>query len=479
MFDFGDPKTSRADADAPAPRNVPLDVHSVLAVVRLRLWRITATAGLFALGVAVVIPIVPKRYTAETQIFIEPTDLRVVDKSVIDSNQLNDTANSQVESQSRILVSRTVLAHVVDQQSLTADIEFNGEQPTLLSTVVGLMTTPVASQTTSRENGNVSVVTVDNLRRHVKVERLPQSFIVELSVSTDDANKSAHLANAITQAYLEEEAASQAITARRASDSLSAQLDSLGESARAAEEKVQHFKQKHQIVVAAGQSVIETQTAEFDNQLVLAHTRTAAAKVRFDQTKKMLATGFDAGELPESIMSPIVSRLRDQYADAARREAVLAASLGPQHPALIQARSDLAKARELLNEEIVRIARSSKDDYDRAVADEASLANSLQASKDEVLKAGDAEVVLRELQRDAEAKRNDYEALAVRSREIGEQAWIDTNNIRVISEAAAPSNRSFPPPTSLILSGAFILAFGASSARAVLRVRHSVRGEKF
>ncbi|MGC1778485.1 MAG: GumC family protein [Xanthobacteraceae bacterium] len=473
MFDFSVPKPGRSDADAPALRNAPFYVYSILAVIRLQWWRSMITAALFVLGAAVVIPIVPERFTAKAQIFIEPVDLRVVDKSVIDSNQLNDTANSQVESQSRILVSTTVLAHVVDQQNLTADTEFNGKQPSLLSSVVRPIMTAVASQQTSRETDDVSIATVDNLQRHVKVERLPQSFIVELSVSTDNASKSAHLANAITQAYLDEEASSQAATVRRASESLSARLDSLRESARAAEEKVQRFKEQHQLVVAAGQPVVEAQTAELNNQLVLARTRAAAAKVRFDQTKKMLTPGFDAGELPESIMSPTISRLRDQYADASRREAVLAATLGPQHPALIQARSDLARARALLNDEIVRTARSSKDDYERAVADEASLENSLQMSKDEVLKAGDADVVLHELERDAEEKRNIYEALAVRSREIGEQAGIDTNNIRIISAATAPMNRNFPPPTSLILSAAFILGFGASSGRAVLRTRLS------
>jgi uncharacterized protein involved in exopolysaccharide biosynthesis len=477
MFDFGDRKTRPADGVSAAPRYGAFDVRSVLTAIRLRSWRIITSASLFALSAAIVIPILPVRYTAKTQIFIEPTDLRVVDKSVIDSSQLSDTANSQVESQSRILVSTTVLAHVVDQQGLTSDIEFNGKKPSLMNTAVSLMMTAVASQPEPRENGDDSVVTVDNLQRRVKVERLPQSFIVELSVSTGDADKSAQLANAIAQAYLDEETTSHAITARRASESLSAQLDSLRESARAAAEKVQRFKQKNQIVVASGQSVMEAQTAEFNNQLVLARTRTAAAKARFDQTQQILAAGFDAGELPESIMSPTISRLRDQYADAARREATLAAALGPQHPALIQAKSDLAKARALLNEEIARTARSSKNDYDRAVADETSVADSLQTSKDEVLKTGDAEIVLEELERDVEVKRNAYDALAIRSREIGEQASIDTNNIRIISAATASRDRSFPPPTSLILSAAFILGFAASSARAILCTQRSVRGE--
>lgn len=422
--------------------------------------------GFCGLVAAELMPIMPARYVATTQILIEPTDLRVVDKSVIDSTRLSDTANSQVESQTRILVSRSVLARVVDQQNLIADAEFNGRQPGILDSAIGFVVKAFASP--PRPNGDIAVATVDNLQRHLKVERLPQSFVVELSVSTRNAKKSAHLANAVAQAYLDEQAAAQAATARRASEALSSRLSSLAESAHAAEEKVQLFKQKNQIVVATGQVMTEAQAADLNNQLALARARTTAAKARYEQAKKMLEPGFDAGDLSESVQSPTITRLREQYASAARHEAALAGSLGPQHPDLIQARSDLAKAGTLVSEEITRIARSSENDYQRALADEASLAKTLQDAKDAVMKANDSAVGLHELERDAEAKRSVYEALAVRSRELGEQEWIDTSNIRVISAATTPINRSFPPPTLLVLSAAFVLGCGAGGARAVL-----------
>jgi uncharacterized protein involved in exopolysaccharide biosynthesis len=256
---------------------------------------------------------------------------------------------------------------------------------------------------------------------------------------------------------------------------LSKRLDLLAANVRAAEEKVEQFKRQNHIVASTGQLVTEAEATELNNQLVLSRARTAAAKARYEQTRDLLRTGIDAGNLPEAVQSPTVTALREQYAAAARREAMLAGSLGPQHPNLIQARDDLTRAKSLVADEIGRLAKASQSDYERAVADESSLANSLDGLKGKILETGDASVHLRELERDAEAKRNVFEALSVRSRELAEQEGIDTSNVRVISVATAPRNRSFPPPSILTLAAALILGLMAGCGRALLGERMRAR----
>ena len=476
MFELNTSEVVRLETARPSPVKSALsDNYSTLAVLRRHKWSIVWMGGVFVLAAALLILVLPVRYTATTQILIQPADLRVVDKAVVDSSPFNDTANSQVESQARVLVSEDVLGRVVDGQKLTADAEFNGSGSGLLSGSLGLLMTAFASPSDPGYASDLRVATLDSLRQKVKVKRLPQTFVVDLSVATDDRNKSAHLANAIANAYLDEQAAAQTTTARRASDSLSKRLDLLAANVRAAEEKVEQFKRQNHIVASTGQLVTEAEATELNNQLVLSRARTAAAKARYEQTRDLLRTGIDAGNLPEAVQSPTVTALREQYAAAARREAMLAGSLGPQHPNLIQARDDLTRAKSLVADEIGRLAKASQSDYERAVADESSLANSLDGLKGKILETGDASVHLRELERDAEAKRNVFEALSVRSRELAEQEGIDTSNVRVISVATAPRNRSFPPPSILTLAAALILGLMAGCGRALLGERMRAR----
>ena len=78
-----------------------------------QIWRgkttvlITTAAAL--LLAALFIVLVPHKYTAVTQILIDPTDLHGVGSDLTPANPANDAAALQVESQVRVLTSDTVL----------------------------------------------------------------------------------------------------------------------------------------------------------------------------------------------------------------------------------------------------------------------------------------------------------------------------------------------------------------------------------
>ena len=67
--------------------------------------------------------IVPHRYTAVTQILIDPTDLRAIGNELAPANQADDANVFQVESQVRVLTSDSVLRRVVKAEGLDKDQE--------------------------------------------------------------------------------------------------------------------------------------------------------------------------------------------------------------------------------------------------------------------------------------------------------------------------------------------------------------------
>ena len=66
-------------------------------------------------------------------------------------------------------------------------------------------------------------------------------------------------------------------------------------------------------------------------------------------------------------------------------------------------------------------------------------------------------VKLRELEREVDANRAVYESFLVRAREIREQEQLDTINVRVLSDAQPPQDRSFPPRRLILLLASLIL----------------------
>ena len=206
------------------------------------LWRgkgtiLAATLAALALAVAVhragaariyrghANPHRPERFARGRQRYTQPA-------------QVSDAALLQVESQVSVLTSDAVLRRVVASQGLDHDPEF------VRATVVAQhldragMSFPAAR----------TLAALNELKRRVQVKRAERTFVVDVDVTSRDPNKAVRIANAIAQAYLDEQTQVRADAARQVSQSLSSRLKELKDGVREAEEKVEAFKARNNIV---------------------------------------------------------------------------------------------------------------------------------------------------------------------------------------------------------------------------------------
>jgi succinoglycan biosynthesis transport protein ExoP len=457
------------DAVGPADPLQPLrlSLRHFWPAISSHIWLILATVILSLLAAAIFLATATPQFTATTQILIDPSDLRVVDNGVTPNNQMSEVAVIQAESQVRVITSDNVLRRVIASEKLDQDPTFN-RPPSALRNLFAKLLAPFGR---AHAVGRVdpTLVALYKLQRSIRVKRAERTYVVDVTVSTDDPDKSVRIANAIAQAYLAEQTAARSEAARRASESLSARLSELRSRVRQAEEKVEAFKARNNIVGASGQLVNEQQLTELNNQLSLARGRTAEAKSRFEQVQALQRSNADVGSFAEAVQSQTMAALRAQYAEVMRREAELTASLGPRHPSVIEVHAQAQRLRGVIDQEIKRIADAAASDFERARASEESLTRSLEVLKRNTMSTNEARVALRELERDVQANRAVYEAFLVRARETGEQESLDTKNIRVISRADVPSSRSWPPSSVLVALGAMFFGLSAGTGLALLR----------
>jgi uncharacterized protein involved in exopolysaccharide biosynthesis/Mrp family chromosome partitioning ATPase len=407
--------------------------------------------------------IVPHRYTAVTQILIDPTDLRAVGNDLTPANQANDATLMQVESQVRVLTSDSVLRRVIKAESLDFDPEFVGQQWWF----------------SDAANGNATLTALNALKRHVSVKRGERTYVVDVSVNSRDPAKAARIANAVAQAYLAEQTDVRSDSARQVSQSLTARLNELKDSVRDAESRVETFKAHNNILSvlgssSTGQLVNEQQLTELNNQLGLTRARTAGAKARLDQIQQVQLSKDEIGAFSEAVQSQTITALRSQYAEVMRREAEQMTSLGERHPAVIEIQAEATRLRRMIEDEVHRIALSSRSEYESARANEEALAGNFEKLKGNAVTTNEAMVTLRELERDVQANRTVYEAFLVRARETGEQERVDTKNIRVISRADLPLQRSFPPSNLLLAMAALLFGLASGSGLVIMRELYDV-----
>jgi uncharacterized protein involved in exopolysaccharide biosynthesis/Mrp family chromosome partitioning ATPase len=455
-----------------------LDIQRFWSVVWRGKTTILWTTAASLLVAVLIVVLVPHRYTAVTQILIDPTDLHAVGNALVPANQVSDAAVLQVESQVRVLTSDSVLRRVIQAEALDRDPNFGGPPGPLRELIAAFGLGDAGSAATAADP---SLAALNALKRAIKVKRADRTYVVDVSVTAGDPQKAARLANAVAQAYLAEQTDVRSDAARQISQSLSARLDELKTRVREAEDRVEAFKARNNIVGvgvgvggssgggAGGQLISEQQLSELSNQLGLVRARTAQALARYEEVQRLQQSKGDVGAVPEAIASQTITALRTQYAEVMRREAEQMTTLGAKHPAVIDIQAQADRLHHMIEEEVNRIALSARSEYDSARANGEALSKNLEALKRNAITTNEALVTLRELERDVQASRAVYESFLVRARETGEQERLDTKNIRIISRADPPLRRSSPPSSAVMGAGA--LVFGVAAGIGIVLMR--------
>ncbi|TCR68562.1 exopolysaccharide transport family protein [Bosea sp. BK604] len=452
------PETYRRQSDG------TVEIAELWRILWHRRYLILGVAGLLVAATLVYGLITPATYTASAQLLIDPRDRIVVSNDVNPNTVSPDGGIAQIESQTSVIQSTSVLLRAIADTKLTQDREFNGAG--FLSGLFGFLRTEEPAR-----DGKLSQAetrTLANLRRKVSVRRADKVFVVDVVVTTQDPDKSARLANAIADAYLADQAEARSQGAREASEALTARLAEQRKRVEAAENAIERYRAEHNLTAASGRLISEQQLTEISTQLSAAQARSALLKAQVEQVAQQRRSGGLAGGSTEAMQSAVVAKLREQESTLVQREADLQSQLGPRHPSIAAARSQLAHVRQLITTELERIQQATRADYDRALANEKLLSAKLDGLTQQTQTSDQASVRLRELQRDLEAVRAVYANFLLRAQETREQATIDTTNARIIGRAQPPQQKSWPP-LGLLLAGAGGLGLGLGAGIALIR----------
>ena len=426
-------------------------------------WIIGATLAML-LSVVAYGALTPALYAATAQILIDPRDKAVLTNDVNAGAVGPDGGVTQVESQARVIESSGVLLRAIRTAGLAKDSEF-GASTSLFQLFSGA---PGEAQEDLSVPGSADageLRALRQLRRKLAIKRADKVFVIDVTVTAQSPQKAARIANAVTDAFLADQAEARSEAARRASVSLVARLAEQREKVKEAENKVERYKAENNLIASNGLLIGEQQLSELNNQIVTARGRTSDLRARIDQIDQLRRTGAKPDATAEAISSTVVSQLRQREAELTQKEADLRTQFGPRHPSMAAVQSQIRDVHQLVTAELDRIGRAARADFDRARASEAALSRSLDGLKSGTVTSQQASVQLRELERDLEAARTVYGAFLLRAQETREQAGIDSPNARVISRAAPPEDKSWPLMGFLLLGalgGGLGLGVGAS-----------------
>ena len=434
-----------ADGDS-SPESLQFIYQTVLDFLHRQYSVIAlAIAIMIALG-AIYLFTTPPTFTSTADLLIDTSPIRLFQQQSMMSPQAQvDTGT--VESQVEILKSDGIALAVIQKLNLAQDPEFidgsGGLIGTVLSAIEGLFSSsgPMSEATATR-------VAVKRLQSRLQVERLGLTYIITIGFTSLDPNRAASIANAVADAYIDDQLELKFQTARRAGKWLQERLQELREQASTAQRAVVDFKNKNDMVDAGGRTINEQQLAEFNSELVLAQSQTAEARAKVDRVQSILTSNsLDAtvdATVADTLRDDVINKLRDQYLELARRESDWATKYGADHLAVVNLRTQMSEIQGSIRAELQRIAETYKSDLEVAAQRESSVKRQLNQAVSLSQVNNEAQVSLRELETNAQSYQALYDNFLQRYMESVQQQSFPITDARVISTASPPLGPSGP-----------------------------------
>jgi uncharacterized protein involved in exopolysaccharide biosynthesis len=430
-------------------------IFEIISLVRRR-WGLIAASVVAVLCVAVAylafsVPI----YRATIELYIDPQALQVVGKGLKRSDTAASIEFAGIDSQALVLTSSTLLEAVINDLDLTRD-------PFL------------AAGSTS--NATRPTTVLDTLRQRIVVHRVDASLVFQVTVSHPNAEQAAKIANAIGSAYFKLSSKERSQVVGQASATLVGQSTQLRNELAKADEAVESFKVKTGLI-STGEAglLVSQQLKDLYTQISLSEANLPRLAARRNELKKVSAADVAAetGATPEAILSPVIGALRAQYASVVQNEAQAARTLGDRHPDLSVIREQKRAVLDQIRNELGRIGKSSDEEYRRAQESLVGLKKQAATLVNSQIASDEAKIKLRQLESEARAIRGLYDESTTRAKELQQQQQIETNNSRVISEAAVPLRPSGTPKALVLITGTL---FGLILGFALAYLRDLVSG---
>ena len=426
-----------------------LDIGTVLRAVWSHKLLILALMALFAVLGGLLVPTLPRKYTAQTSIYFDPRQIELSDTNA-QSGASSEVIVTMINSQSKILTSPKAIGTAVDVLKLTESALFSG----------------IAGDPATRRAAIVAT-----LQKSATVALEASSYVVTLSVTTADGGVSAEVANALVDAFLQEENQAYSSIYQRTNSALDSRLRELSQEVQEAEEAVETYKANNDMVTADGNLIADKRLVQLNELLTTAQKASIEAKARVDAAVNLRLDDAISTNSQQQV-SAALTDLRRQYAAQAATVGSLESALGARHPQLQAAKASLKGLKGEIEAELQRNLARARADLAQAQQAEQQVAKELAVQKSLQNNTQQRQVGLNDLQRRATAAREIYEAVLKRVRETSEEKNLARSNIRVLSEATVPQKADGPGRSILLVSGLVagsLIGFGLGLLVALVR----------
>ncbi|AZO47456.1 MAG: chain-length determining protein [Mesorhizobium sp.] len=457
-----------------AAADVDVDLRQLFASLA-RNWLRILIVALAVTGLAFALAwLATPQYKAETKLLIETRESVFTRPDGTSNDSEKPILDEQgVASQVEVISSTDILKQVAAKLNLSKLPEFDEAAKmsalSRLLVIVGLKSDPNEIAPEER--------VLKKMREKLNVYSVEKSRVIVIEFSSEDPRLAADIPNAIANTYISVQGNAKLESNAAATDWLAPEIADLSKRVKDAEAKVADFRAQSDLLMGGNNAVLATQQlSELSTELSRVRANRAAAEATADSVRKALQSGGSLDAVPEVLNSDLIQRLRERQVELRANIADLSTTLLDNHPRIRALKSQLADLDGQIRNEAQKIMKGLATQAQTAQARENQLLGDVNTLKAASARAGEQQVELDALQRDANAQRQLLESYMTRYREASSRS--DRNYLpvdaRIFSRAVVPSEPYFPKIVPIV-GAAFVASLLLMAVATLLRELFSGR----
>ncbi|MBP1717168.1 MAG: putative Protein-tyrosine kinase [Deltaproteobacteria bacterium] len=431
----------RAEFYPPARNEEKVHLRDYWKVVQKRRWVIFAVFLIVVVSTAIVTFTMRPVYRGTTTIQINKENPQIVDFKEVFT--VNTTDLDYYQTQYKILESRSLARRVIQTLKLTDHPELNSRkeesfwsgwaadfEKNLPDWVPFL---PAKGQTRGDEGSEKvqETLLVNRFLNRVKIEPIRNSRLVKIHFDSHYPDLSMKVPNTLSLAYIQQNLEIRFTATEKAREWLTGQLEDLKGKVERADETLQKFGSKHDIIsLEEKENVTMQRLMELNEALAKAEAERMAKEALYRQTK-----GQNFETIPAILENRLIQDLKQAHIQLEAQYLKLLEKFKPEYPEMKRLKTQMESVYRQLQEETHKIATGIKNDYESSLRKENLLRKAFEEQKDRAMSMKQKAIQYNILKREADTNRELYKGLLQRMKEAGVSAGIVASNIQIIDQA--------------------------------------------
>ncbi len=391
-----------------------MNLTQFLLILNARKWIILGVLVTTVALTAIVSLLLPKEYTATTQIIVDSKSKDPFTGQLLPSQLFPGYMATQID----IIKSENVARRVVHNLKLA-------DNPA----------TRAAFQKASKGQGSIEEWLAAILLPKLGAEPSRESSIISISFSGADPQFAAAIANAFAKSYIETSLELRLAPAKQTAEWFDQQITQLRSNLDQAQQKLTTYQREKGIVESEERLDVETRRLSD-----LAGQTVAAQSAAYDANSRIR----DGKDLPEVKNSPVVQNLKVQVAQGEGRLADLAKRVGVNHPDYKRLQAEVSSYRSQLAIELTSATRGVGATAGAARMRVNELAGAFERQKAKVLELKKQREEATLLARDVENAQRIYDSALQRYGQSRMEAQSTQTDLAVLNPAVPPGEPSKP-----------------------------------